>query len=146
MVEPLKWDKIDISTHLMPNMTSFHVDTRWFHYMYTTEKLELYEGEDDKYYNAFNKLFAMMNNDEGIDEKYLMEERRVIPFVYSIREMQTLNKAIMLRSDASNCEFSLKYIRFFPYKGKYIVTNDCVPIEWRNLTSKTFIGNNYKKE
>lgn len=146
MVEPLKWDKIDISTHLMPNMTSFHVDTRGFHYMYTTEKLKRYEGEEDRYYDKFNKLLDMMNSDEGIDEKYLMEERRVIPFVYNIREMRTLNKTIMVRFDVPDCEYWLKYIRFYPYKGKYVVTNDCIPIEWRTLTNKTFIGINYKKE
>lgn len=146
MVEPLKWDKIDISTHLMPNMTSFNVDTRGFHYMYTTHKLEKYDGKPDVYYDKFNKLFDLINGEEDIDDKYLMEERRVIPFVYSIREIQTLNKAIVIRFDASDCEHWLKYLRFYPYKGKYIVTNDCTPIEWRNLTKKTFIGFNTKKE
>lgn len=139
-MKPLKWEKIDISTHLTSEMTSFHVDTRFFYCMYTTEPLEkVYENDTDyPYYKKFNELYDMMNSEEEIDEKYLMEESRVIPFVFSIRELRDLNRAIVVNFDIKGCEWWVKYLRFYPYKGKYIVTNDCVPIEWREMTSKTF--------
>lgn len=139
-MKPLKWEKIDISTHLTPEMTSFHVDTRTFHGMYTIEPLEKVEEDapDSTYYTKFNKLYDMINGEKEIDEKYLMEENRVMPFIFSIREIRDLNRAIIVNFDKQDCEWWVKYLRFYPYKGKYIVTNDCTPIEWRKMTEKTF--------
>lgn len=143
-MKPLKWEKIDISTHLTPDMTSYHVDTRNFYGMYTTEPLALYEGKDDRYYNQFNELYKLMNSEEGIDEKYLIDKDRVIPFVFSIREINKLNEAIISRFDVEGCDWWVKYLRFYSYKGKYVVTNDCRPIEWAKITSKSFVGAMYK--
>lgn len=139
-MEPLKWEKIDISTHLTPDMTSFHVDTRFFYAMYTVEPIERVEEEksDYPYWNRINKLYDLLHGEEEIDEKYLMEENRVMPFVFSIREMRDLNRAILVNFDIKDCEWWVKYLRFYPYKGKYLVTNDGVPVEWRNMTEKTF--------
>ena len=139
-MKPLKWEKIDISTHLTPEMTSFHVDTHTFHGMYTIEPLEKVEEDspDYTYYTKFNKLYDMINGENEIDEKYLMEENRVMPFIFSIREIRDLNRAIIVNFDTQDCEWWVKYLRFYPYKGKYIVTNDCTPIEWRTMTEKTF--------
>lgn len=134
MVEPFEWGKIDISTHLLPNMTSFNVDVNGFHYMYTTDKLKYYNGKSDIYYDKFNVLLDLINGDECIPEKYLIEEHRVIPFVYSIRE----RKALKDLSDNNNAS-DIKYLRFYPYKGKYIVTDDCTPIEWKLFMRMSFV-------
>lgn len=144
-MKPLKWEKIDISTHLTSDMTSYHIDTRNFYGMYTTEPLTQYEGKDDRYYNQFNELYKLMNSEEGIDEKYLIDKDRVIPFVFSIREINKLNEAIISRFDVEGCDWWVKYLRFYPYKGKYVVTNDCRPIEWKKLISKSFIGTNVQR-
>lgn len=137
-MEPLKWKKIDISTHLTPEMTSFHVDTRFFYWMYTIEPINRLDEEKAEYpyCERHNALCDLLNSD--IDEKYLMEENRVIPFVFSIREMRDLNRAIIVNFDVADCKWWVKYLRFYPYKGKYLVTNDGVPIEWRKMTEKTF--------
>lgn len=142
MVEPLKWDKIDITTHILPNMTSFHVDMLGFHYMYTTDKLERYEDvENNTYLKNWNKLYDLIHSNEDIDEKFLMEERRVIPFIFSVREMRDLYKVIATKNDSDHNNFWLKYIRFYPYKGKYIVTNDGKLLDWSKVTSQKFFGN-----
>ena len=137
-MEPLKWEKIDLTTHLLPEMTSFHVDTRFFYAMYTIHPIERVEEEDVEYpyYQRINAICDLLEGD--IEDKYLMEEERVIPFIFSIREIRDLNRAIIVNFDTENCEWWVKYLRFYPYKGKYLVTNDGVPIEWRSLTEKTF--------
>lgn len=137
-MEPLKWEKIDLTTHLLSEMTSFHVDTRFFYAMYTIDPIERVEEEDAEYpyYQRINAICDLLEGD--IEDKYLMEEERVIPFIFSIREIRDLNRAIIVNFDTENCEWWVKYLRFYPYKGKYLVTNDGVPIEWRNMTEKTF--------
>ena len=141
-MEALKWERIDIGTHLTDEMTSFHVDTRNFMCMYTIDPLEKYDGDDDRYYNKFNDLYDLINGDEDIDEKYLIDKNDVLSFVFTIREIRNLNDAIIVRFDEKGCDWWVKYLRFYPYKGRYVVTNDCLPIEWRKLTSKSFIGIN----
>ena len=132
-MKPLRWNKIDITTHLTPNMTSFHVEMNHFQSMYTVEPLEKVEEEETKYpyYSRINNIYDLLHGEEDIDEKFLMEESRVIPFVFSLREMRDLNRAI-------STNFNINYLRFFPYKGKYLVTNDGIPIEWKHMTEKTF--------
>lgn len=138
-MESLKWEKINLGTHLTNEMTSFHVDTRFFYYMYTTHKLERIDNTDnDVYYDKFNDLYDKINGDEEIDEKYLIDVNSIIPFVISLREMKGLNRLVILNFNVDNCKWWVKYLRFYRYKGdKFIVTNDCTPIEWKELTAKT---------
>lgn len=127
---PYTWYKIDTSTHLTNDMTSFHVDTDNFMYMFTTDELnhhnvEKYYEEDVIYCKKLNKLLDRINSEEEIDDKYLMTIDRVIPFIFSMREITKLNKTI--GSDY------VRWLRFYPYKGKYIVTNECEPLDWEKL-------------
>lgn len=142
MDKPLTWNKIDTGTHLFPNMTSFHVDTRNFMYMYTTEELHRFKDDtEDRYYTNFNKLYDLLHGEEEIDKKYLTELDRIIPFIFSIREITKLNEVIIAKFNTENANTWVKYLRFYPYKGKYVVTNDCLPVEWGKMTAASFISN-----
>lgn len=125
----IKWEKIDIGTHITSDMTSFHVNIPHFMYMETEDKLDKVEDCDDVYYKNFNELCDKMINGV-IDEKYLIEKNQVIPFVFSVREMAKLNTVL-------NNTKQIEYLRFYPYNGMYVVTNDGTPIEWKNLMRKT---------
>lgn len=35
---------------------------------------------------------------------------------------------------------TIEYLRFYPYKGKYVVTNDCELLDYKNLTSEILVG------
>lgn len=122
---PYTWYKIDTSTHLTNEMTSFHVDTDNFMYMFTTDELKRYDGED-VYYSKLNKLLDRINSEEKIDDTYLMRMDRVIPFIFSMREITKLNKVV-------GGDY-IRWLRFYPYYGKYIVTDECEPFEWEKFT------------
>ena len=136
MRKPLEWEKIDISTHFNNETTSFHVNMKNFVCMHTVNTLSKNVNNDDSgYYEKFNRLFDLMCNGD-IDEKYLIERDKIIPFVYSIREVRKLQEVIGNNFGVSTIE----YLRFYPYKGKYVVTNDCELLDYKNLTSEILVG------
>lgn len=136
MRKPLEWEKIDISTHFNNEATSFHVNINNFVCMHTVNPLSKNVNNDDSgYYEKFNHLFDLMC-DGDINEKYLIERDKIIPFVYSIREVRKLQEVIGNNFGVSTIE----YLRFYPYKGKYVVTNDCELLDYKNLTSEILVG------
>jgi hypothetical protein len=134
MRKPLEWEKIDISTHFNNEATSFHVNMKNFVCMHTVNTLSK-NNDNSGYYEKFNCLFDLMCNGD-IDEKYLIERDKIIPFVYSIREVRKLQEVIGNNFGVSTIE----YLRFYPYKGKYVVTNDCELLDYKNLTSEILVG------
>ena len=134
MSEPLKWEKITIATHIESNTTSFHVNMKEFMGLYTTDELMRFDGDDDSgYFEKFNKLYDIMSEDDGIDEKYLIGADKLLPFVLSMREIRRLHEVISNGIGDMISNFAPDYLRFYKYNDKFVVTNDCVPMVWNNF-------------
>lgn len=140
MIEPLKWVKIEISSHITPNMTSVHVDAENFMWMYCIEPLVKFDGDFDTYFDKNNMVVDLING-KTIEDDYLIEEKRIFPFIYTLREMKSINNVIP--PSVNSCK-PIRWLRFYKYGDKYLATNDGVPIKWKELTNANFVGKQEK--
>lgn len=130
------WISLD-ETVITPEVNAIFCDTRDFHVaLRSIEKLE--KVEDDPYSNhTLNPMIDLIEKG-NIDEKYFIEECDILPFFNKIREIKKYSQTLVLRfNNVENCSFWVKYVRLYKLdNGKYLVTNDCRPIEWRLLSTE----------
>lgn len=122
-------------------------DTRQFP-LYTKLRRERFNCEDmrnemkeNRYYERYRTVVEIMEGITECDDKFLIDENEVIPFLKKILVIKYESKELMLRFDVDKCDFWLKYIRIFrvPDSTKFVVTNEGQPIEWRKLDEKNLI-------
>lgn len=132
-----EWIPITKDLDFGRDSTSISCDTRVFRAIIHNTPIKLIE-DDDRYYLPFNEVFSKIINNDSFDEKYLISYEEIIPFILKVKEIRDKAETIVMSFDVENCKFWLKYIRFYKLtNGKYVVTNDGRPFEWRKISYET---------
>lgn len=133
-----EWIKIDEIKEFGKETITINCDTRTFSVCTHEKPITLIE-EDDPYYIKFNKLFRKIMSNDKFDEKYLISYDEIIPFINHVRNIRDKYKMIVIRFNIEECKYAwLKYIRFYRVSdGRYIVTNNGIPFNWRNVNEET---------
>lgn len=114
------------------------VDTRDFHCI--SHKIDMTKVKGN-YYEKYNSLIDLIN-DNKIPSECVINENEIIPFINKLKNIRDEANIIMLRfNNVIGGASWIKYVRFYRERdaSNFIVTNDCIPLYWKEINKDNLI-------